>query len=326
MSRLFFAKFPQSYGLSVELWQVCNYSKEKYQVDSKEGLKGMKKVFLSIFVMMIVFLLVGCGNNQTKDSEKTSVSAVAKKKVKDAYSKSDVPTIFIHGYGGTINSFGGMIERLTNEGKTKKEMLITVQSDGTLKVDGQLSKTKNNPSVQVLFTANKDNEWNQTEWIYGVLKYLKQQGVDQVNLVGHSMGGVSSLRYLTTYNQPSDAPTIKKFISIGAPFNDFTESSESIDDVLANGPDVQASRYLDYSNGIENVPNKLPILLLAGKLNVDTATDGTVPLNSALATYSLLKTHGNPIKYQIFTGPNAQHSQLHENLEVDKAVANFLWK
>lgn len=205
-------------------------------------------------------------------------------------------------------------------------MLITVQADGTLTVDGQLSKEKSNPSVQVLFAANKDNEWNQTEWIYTVLKYLKQQGVAQVNLVGHSMGGVSSLRYLTTYGQPSDASKINKFISIGAPFNDFTESSESIEDVLKSGPETKASRYVDYENGISNVPNDLPIFLVAGKLDEKTDSDGTVPLNSALATYSLLKDHGNPISYQIFTGSNAQHSQLHENTGVDQAIANFLWK
>lgn len=285
----------------------------------------MKKVFLSIVAGLTVLLLVGCGSKQTKEVEKTQASALTQKKVEKNFKKSAVPTVFIHGYGGTINSFGGMIQRLSSERKTKKEMLITVQSDGSLKVDGELSKKKDNPSIQVLFTANKDTEWNQTEWIYTVLKYLKQQGVDQVNLVGHSMGGVSSLRYLTTYGQPNDAPTINKFISIGAPFNDFTESSESIDDVLKNGPSVQASRYTDYQNGVANVPSKLPILLVAGKLNKETVTDGTVPLNSALATFSLLKDHGNPIKYQIFTGPNAQHSQLHENLNVDKTVADFLW-
>ncbi|MBU5359763.1 alpha/beta fold hydrolase [Enterococcus raffinosus] len=285
----------------------------------------MKKVFLSIIAGLTVLLLVGCGSKQTKEVEKTQASALTQKKVEKNFKKSAVPTVFIHGYGGTINSFGGMIQRLSNERKTKKEMLITVQSDGSLKVDGELSKKKDNPSIQVLFTANKDTEWNQTEWIYTVLKYLKQQGVDQVNLVGHSMGGVSSLRYLTTYGQPNDTPTINKFISIGAPFNDFTESSESIDDVLKNGPSVQASRYTDYQNGVANVPSKLPILLVAGKLNKETVTDGTVPLNSALATFSLLKDHGNPIKYQIFTGPNAQHSQLHENLNVDKTVADFLW-
>lgn len=285
----------------------------------------MKKVFLSIVAGLTVLLLVGCGSKQTKEVEKTQASALTQKKDDTAFKKSAVPTVFIHGYGGTINSFGGMIQRLSSERKTTKEMLITVQSDGSLKVDGDLSKKKDNPSIQVLFTANKDTEWNQTEWIYTVLKYLKQQGVEQVNLVGHSMGGVSSLRYLTTYGQPNDASTINKFISIGAPFNDFTESSESIDDVLRNGPSVKAGRYIDYQNGIANVPNKLPILLLAGKINQETVTDGTVPLNSALATFSLLKDHRNPIKYQIFTGPNAQHSQLHENLNVDKTVVDFLW-
>ena len=289
----------------------------------------MKKICLSLLAIGVIFALTGCSSGESKQTGKTEKSqTTATSKEKSVSTKSAVPTVFIHGYGGTINSFGGMIQRLSNEGKTKKEMLITVQADGTLNVDGQLSKEKDNPSIQVLFAANKDNEWNQTEWIYNVLKYLKQQGVDQVNLVGHSMGGVSSLRYLTTYGQPNDASAIKKFIAIGAPFNDFddTANNQSINDLLQNGPNTQASRYVDYSNGINNVPSELPILLLAGKLNESDMSDGTVPLSSALATYSLLKSHGNPIDYQIFTGSNAQHSQLHENPAVDKVVANFLWK
>lgn len=284
----------------------------------------MKKIFLFLLGFMTLLTLTACGNKAVEHPPATQETT---KKTQPTNVKSDVPTVFIHGYGGTINSFGGMIQRLTTEGKTKKEMLITVQPDGTLQVDGKLSKKKDNPSIQVLFAANKDNEWNQTEWIYGVLKYLKQQGVNQVNLVGHSMGGVSSLRYLTTYGQPNDASTIKKFISIGAPFNDFTDTAnqQSVNELLQNGPSQLASRYVDYQNGIENVPSELPILLLAGKLNEQATSDGTVPLNSALATYSLLKAHGNPIEYQIFTGVNAQHSQLHENHQVDQVVAKFLW-
>lgn len=288
---------------------------------------GMKKLLLSLFAAAAIIALVGCSFGESKATSKTEKSQLAKTgDAQETSEKSAVPTVFIHGYGGTINSFGGMIQRLSSEGKTKRELLITVQPDGTLNVDGQLSKKKDNPSVQVLFSANKDNEWNQTEWIYAVLKYLKQQGIEQVNLVGHSMGGVSSLRYLTTYGQPNDAPKINKFISIGAPFNDFTESTEPIEEILTDGPSIKASRYQDYSNGVSNVPKGLPILLLAGKLSENEATDGTVSLMSALSTFSLLKAHGNPISYQIFTGPNAQHSQLHENPDVDKAVTNFLWK
>nr|WP_307722365.1 alpha/beta fold hydrolase [Enterococcus dongliensis] len=294
----------------------------------RNGEKVLKKGFIGLFMLTTLLVFVGCSVGQSQEVGKTEkLQASAAAKTSENVEKSTVPTVFIHGYGGTANSFGGMIQRLTNAGKTQREMVITVQTDGSLQVDGQLSKKKNNPSIQVLFLANKDNEWNQTKWIYEVLKYVKQQGADQINLVGHSMGGVSSLRYLTTYGQPEDAPMIKKFISIGAPFNDFDDTSgeQSIDNLLQNGPSQEASRYVDYTNGIDNIPDQLPILLLAGKLAEDSTTDGTVPLTSALATYPLLKAHGNPITYQVFTGPHAQHSQLHENLEVDQAVADFLW-
>lgn len=103
----------------------------------------MKKIVLSIIALVAIFALVGCGAEKTKQMSQTTKSeAAAPVKAKDDSIKTNVPTVFIHGYGGTINSFGGMIQRLSNEGKTKKEMVITVQADGTLNVDGQLSKKK----------------------------------------------------------------------------------------------------------------------------------------------------------------------------------------
>lgn len=287
----------------------------------------MKKWIARFIAMLAILILAGCGTSQTKTKNPVDKTSSTQLK-KDASSKTAIPTVFIHGYGGTVNSFGGMIQRLEKKGETKKELVITVEADSSLQVDGQLSQKKVNPSIQVLFAANKDNEWNQTEWIYAVLKYLKQSGVDQVNIVGHSMGGVSSLRYLTTYGQPEDAPKIQKLIAIGAPFNDFTDTADdqTIDELLQNGPSQQSSRYMDYSSGIANVPKMTNFLLLAGKSEEQATSDGTVPLTSALATYALLKAHGNQVAEQIFTGQNAQHSQLHENSAVDKAVAKFLWQ
>lgn len=102
----------------------------------------MKKILLSLVAAATILVLVGCGSGETKQTEKTGKSqATATVHEKDVV-KSTVPTVFIHGYGGTINSFGGMIQRLSNEGETKREMLITVQSDGSLNVDGQLSHKK----------------------------------------------------------------------------------------------------------------------------------------------------------------------------------------
>lgn len=286
----------------------------------------MKKYIVSIVLLLCLVIASGCHSNNKKILTESSTNQTTGSF--ETSDKSDVPTLFIHGYSGTVNSFGGMISRFENQQLAHKEMIITVQSDGTLQIDGKLSHVKNNPMIQVLFADNKSNEWNQTEWIYTVLKYLNSQNIEQVNIVGHSMGGVSSFRFLTTYGEPEDSPKIVKLIAIGSPLNDFIDTSDQqdIDDLLLNGPTQKSDRYNDYGNGIANIPASLPILLLAGKLDSSTSNDGTVPLTSALSIYSLVKKNGNSIKQVVFTGPDAQHSRLHENKAVDQQINQFLWK
>ena len=286
----------------------------------------MKKKIASIILLLCLMIISGCrstnGNPTTlKQSDQSSNTS----KTND---KSVTPTLFIHGYSGTVNSFRGMIHRLENQQFAQKEMVITVQSDNSLQVDGELSNAKTNPMIQVLFTDNKNNEWNQTEWIYTVLKYLKAHDVKQVNIVGHSMGGVSAFRFLTTYGGAPDSPIIRKLVAIGSPFNDFIDTSDlqSEDDLFQKGPSQESARYIDFKNGIDNVPASVSILLLAGKLDTKTFNDGTVPVTSALSIYSLLQENGNPIRQEIFTGPDAQHSLLHENTAVDHQIVQFLWE
>lgn len=52
--------------------------------------------------------------------------------------------------------------------------------------------------------------------------------------------------------------------------------------------------------------------MIAGQLDETDLSDGTVPLNSALAVYALLKQRGNEIEEKVVTGENASHSMLHE--------------
>ena len=70
---------------------------------------------------------------------------------------------------------------------------------------------------------------------YSIYKKLSSE---QSHIVGHSMGGVSGLRYLGTYGQDTSLPKIEKFVSIGAPFNDFIDTSQqqTIETELENGP------------------------------------------------------------------------------------------
>lgn len=287
----------------------------------------MKKTFLFAVLLIAVVFTAGCTQQNKQTQHKTTETSQNKQTEPETFEKSNVPTVYFHGYGGTYQSLGGMIDRLEKREITKREMVIRVAVDGRLSIEGALSGQNNNPSIQVLFDDNQNNEWNQAEWIHQVFIYLKSQGVSQVNVVTHSMGGVSLVRSLATYGQTNDVVTINKFISIAAPYNNFldTSSQQTVKELLQNGPAEESDRYIFYRDHLANIPTNLPIKMIAGKLDKQTFTDGTVPTSSALALYSLLKTHNNPVSYEIFTGANAQHSRLHENPKVDQSVAKFLW-
>ena len=242
-----------------------------------------KSTALLVGLFCLGLFLVACTTKQSTSTTKDSTSLSSKISAEKP-EKTAVPTLFLHGYGGTVNSFGGMIKRLAAAGDTKNELILTVALDGSIRSKGALSGQKNNPSVQVLFADNKNNEWNQTEWIKSALEFLQTNyQVTQVNLVGHSMGGVSGLRYLGTYGANSDLPQVEKFVSIGAPFNDFIDTSaqQTIAEELKNGPTEVTDRYQDYQQLVESIPTTIPFLLIGGQLSETELSDGPVPLTSA---------------------------------------------
>ncbi|MEI5989418.1 alpha/beta fold hydrolase [Enterococcus crotali] len=280
-------------------------------------------------LIAVFFLLVFTSCTDKKVSNDEEQQATKNSKISETIQKSSIPTLFVHGYGGGNNSFGRMIKRMEGSNQTKKELVLTVSPDGEIQAKGKLTGNKTNPSIQVLFTDNKNNEWNQAEWIKNCLTYIRDKyGITAVNLVGHSMGGASSLRYLTTFADDTSLPKIQKFVGIAAPFNNFVELSdgETLDDVINNGPAIQSERYADYVSGIEKVSKDMSVLIVAGDVEDGSLSDEAVPVADAVSVAALFKEHGNEVQEKIFYGKSAQHSQLHENKEVDQLVADFLWK
>ena len=99
-------------------------------------------------------------------------------------------TLFFHGYGGTKHSMGGMIQRLSSRYQATHTLDLTVNTDGTIQTSGTFEQADKPVLINVLFADNKNNEWNQAEWIYQALQFVKAQyHVEKVNVVGHSMGG-----------------------------------------------------------------------------------------------------------------------------------------
>ncbi|WP_411161380.1 alpha/beta fold hydrolase [Enterococcus mundtii] len=278
-------------------------------------------------VLLVLLILSGCQTQENKSQKETASTETTVTSQVKPVEKGTIPTLFVHGYKGTVNSFKGMIDRLETESKGQQELTLIVDINGNVQAQGALSKEATNPMIQVLFEDNENNEWNQAEWIRACLVYLQTTDqINKVNIVGHSMGGVSGLRYLVTYGQETTLPQVEKFVALGAPFNDFVDDSgQNLADLLENGPTVVSSRYQDYQTMVGNLPTNTQFLLIAGQLSEVELSDGTVPLNSALAVDALLKQHGNPVMEKVEEGEGASHSMLHENEEVDREVSRFLW-
>lgn len=291
----------------------------------------MKKGLEFLFSLFFIGLLTGCSNFSTGKSPSTGPQSVATTRESTRESTTsenptwEVPTVFFHGYSGTKGSFGSMMTRLSKNYGAHLGEILQVSPQGEVSVLSGFGLDAPKTLIQVLFVDNQNNEWNQAQWIENTLGFLENQGFSKVNLVGHSMGGVSSLRYLLTFS-PKANLTVEKFASIGAPFDNFEvlADGETIPDVLQAGPLNQDARYVEFKEKIGNFPKTIPWLNLAGLLveNDPNQGDGTVPLSSSLAMTAVAKAQGISYTNEIFT---AQHSGLHENEKVDAALAKFLW-
>lgn len=251
-----------------------------------------------------------------------------KKSVRKTSPAEEIPTFFFHGYAGTKNSFKTMIQRLEKKEQAKLTTQIIVTKDGELHIKKKKSTSKR-PLIQVIFEENKRSISNQEQWITSIFIWAKKQGMTKINVIGHSMGGVSSLH--TLLNQPEkNFPEVSHFISLGANFNSYEkqELDETASQMLENGPRNQTAFFKQLHQQLIHFPKHTQWLNIGGLIKEGDVNegDGIVPLNSALGLTAF--AHQNKLNYQyaIIKGPLAQHSMLHENPEVDALVAQFLWK
>ena len=92
----------------------------------------MKKVRLSVLLMLLL-VVTGCGNVfKVTQKEPKNKEVVVK--------KTEMPTLFIHGYKGSSYSLGGMMTRLEKQGVADKEMTIRVTPEGQVEKEGELTQ------------------------------------------------------------------------------------------------------------------------------------------------------------------------------------------
>lgn len=242
-----------------------------------------------------------------------------------------IPTVMIHGTFGTRQSLGGMIRRYQKKKQGEKILEVVVEKNGQVNFFGNrvLKDEEGSPLIQLIFKDNHAPEWQQADWLKEVLSLLKQQfQIGTVNLLGHSSGGVTGLRYLLEYGQRKDLPVVKKLVVIGAPFNGEIVSAKgrTVYDLGPTGPLNETDSYRYFSAYKQAIPRSLQVLNIFSDLGNGSRSDGVISVDSAKSLRFLIKKQVAYYQEKQLYGLKKQHSLLHESQKVDQIVAEFLWR
>ncbi|WP_037986086.1 alpha/beta fold hydrolase [Thalassobacillus devorans] len=248
------------------------------------------------------------------------------------------PTLFVHGFKGGPGSFNTMLNRFESNRLGKKEMVVRVSTEGRLFIRGNFSGSKQ-PFIQVIFENDRAALHKQTIWLQEIMNKLQTDyGIQQMNMVGHSMGGLASANFLVQGH--GTYPTVKKLVVMGSPFlgidkEEYFEmnTGEALPDLRVDSKALTALR-----GNKDSFPAHTEVLAIAGVIdgkytteNADKVVkqksydggDGLVSVSSALGIKQLVKKSN--YHQEVFLDASATHSGLHEHPDVDEAITEFLW-
>lgn len=267
---------------------------------------------------MLALMLIGCGAILAAAADFYYLGHPQKHR--QVAVGDEIPTVFLPGYWGSRFSFGHMLRRLVMD----KQVVAIVKPNGRVQLRGHLQLGPH-VAVQVLFTQKRLRPDRQLAGLQAVVVALqKQADFAAINLVAHSMGGITALMYVIS--QPP--VPVRTLVSIAAPYNDLeVAKNDAIRNwpLLPSGPSQTAPVYDFFQAHRQALPANLRWLNIAGDLFTGAAHDGVVGVNSSFAIRYLAQDHVADYHEVLIRGPRAAHSLLHENRLVDHDIEQFIW-
>ena len=284
----------------------------------------MKKKAL-IFSLLAMLGLVGVGGwyfisqNQTQ-----AVKAEARK----TFIQSSRPTIFFHGWGSSSRAERHMANAAKDAGVTKTIIDAKVDKDGRVTLDGSILKGAINPIVLVNFDNNRGaSTRDQGDYAYAVVKALQDNyEITEMNMVGHSYGNMAIVYYILQHGSDTSLPKLVKQVDIAGHFNGIIGIDEP-ENITLNDEGKPSSLTESYQEllavGDHYPQGQVEVLNIYG--NTGNGSDERVTNLSSQSLDYLIKGHVKSYQEKEITGPNGQHSKLHETALVDKPLIDFLW-
>lgn len=234
---------------------------------------------------------------------------------------SGTPTVFVHGYKGTYNSFANMLKRLEyNQKLGEKILTYHVFENGEIQIADADLKIEEPAYIQVVFENSRANFEDSAKWLSFVLNDLKTNyHVDRANLVGHSMGGIVSFKYIQEYQNEKEFPIIEKLVTLGSPFDGiyneeyfrYNQDAAAVD----LKPDSPALNILRKNK--QSFPENIKVLVIGSTGDLIARPESVKAITSMMST--------NTIKKMIIENKELGHSALHENENIDLLIYDFLY-
>ncbi|BDR59792.1 alpha/beta hydrolase [Lactobacillus xylocopicola] len=269
-----------------------------------------------ILLVILSYLLI---NNSHQDSAK----------------QIDTPTIFVHGWGSSYHAEESMVRYARNHGASNSVIRADVSPAGKVKLIGTIKKGAVNPIVEANLENNKSVTGSESDpgkayskssrYVKAIVTALqKKYRFKKINLVGHSMGNLQIIYYLRNNLGTSKMPKLNKLVAIAGHYNGLVREPNSSLKVNQNGsPQKMSASYRRLLSLRQNFPRNARVLNIYG--DTGRGSDGTVPINSSRTLRYLVGSRARSYQEKEFHGPNAQHSKLHENEQVDRVLIKFLW-
>lgn len=275
-------------------------------------------IALSSFLFIALVSLFLIYNRQTKELNSRD------------YIQSSTPTLFFHGYGSSVNAEKHMVEAARQAGVTQTIITATVDSHAQVSLKGEITKDAINPIVMVEFKDNRNANYAQDgEYAVAVVRELQARyGFKKMNFVAHSMGNMSILFYLLEHAQNEELPQLQKQVNIANHVNGLEgmdlPANLAILDNHTGQPSAMSDSYQKLLGLREIYPqDQVDVLNIYGDFK--NQSDGSVLNVSSRSLKYLVIDNAKSYQEKRVTGPLAQHSQLHENPEVDRLLIDFLW-
>lgn len=250
-------------------------------------------------------------------------------KIASQYQQTNVPTLFIHGFGSSYHAEKHMVTAIKRVHATNGVIRAEVSKTGRVTLVGHLRKNAVNPIVMINYQNNHERSYRTDgKWLRNVLQKLQQTyRFKKFNTVSHSVGNEAVMYYMADFApQNKGLPQLNKEINIAGHF----AGIHGYDAVKGNTLNAQGkpkhmiATYRALLKLRKTYPQNVAVLNIYG--NIGDRSDGTVQNYSSKSLRYLVQKKAKSYQELEMKGKLAQHSKLHSNPKVDQAILKFLWE